>query len=89
MDAVQAWHKLFTEWPSSVPREGMVVTVTDTIPFIRFMAAEGLVLLERDRPDALGARKVMVPYGCIIVVKLTSPAELSTYCPLGFQPPRA
>ena len=88
MDAVQAWHKLFANWPQSVPREGMVVTVTDTIPFINFLVSEGLVLLERDRPDALGARKVMVPYGSIIVVKLTSPAELSTYRPLGFMPPR-
>ena len=89
MDAVQAWHKLFANWPQSVPREGMVVTVTDTIPFINFLVSEGLVLLERDRPDALGARKVMVPYGCIIVVKLASPVELSTYLPMGFQPPRS
>ena len=88
MDAIQAWHKLFADWPASIPREGMAVTVTDTIPFINFMASEGLVLLERDRPDALGARKVMVPYGSIIVVKLTSPAELGTYCALGFQPSR-
>ena len=88
MDALQAWHKLFTAWPENVPREGLVVTVTDTIPFTNFLVSEGLVLLERDRPDALGARKVMVPFANIIVLKMTSTAELARFQSMGFQPLR-
>ena len=87
MDAIQAWHKLFAGWPVSVPRQGMVVTITDTVPFIDFLVSEGLVLLERDRPDALGARKVMVPFSSIVVVKMTSTADLAEYRAMGFQSP--
>lgn len=86
MDAAQAWQTLFEKWPTAIPKEGMVVTeYGDNVTFINFMVSPGLLLLERDRPDATGARKVMVAYSGIRGVKMQSTMELSQYKLLGFQ----
>lgn len=87
MDAAQSWQKLFETWPNAIPKEGMVVTDSgDNVTFINFMTSPGLLLLERDRPDATGARKVMVAYSSISSVKMQSTMELIQYKQMGFQP---
>ncbi len=88
METGEAWRALFESWPEAVPRQGMVVTkFQETIPFTDFLVSAGIVMLERDKPDSLGARKVMVAYDAIAAVKLTSPAELARFQVMGFQPP--
>ncbi len=87
MDAAQAWQKLFETWPNAIPKEGMVITSSgDNVTFVNFMTSPGLLVLERDRPDATGARKVMVAYSGIISVKMQSTMEFSQYKLMGFQP---
>jgi hypothetical protein len=52
-----------------------------------FLISSGILLVERDKPDVLGARKVMVAYGAIAAVKIASPMELARFQVMGFQSP--
>lgn len=88
MLAADAWRSLFENWPNSLPRQGLLVTsFQEQIPFTDFLISGGILLIERDKPDSYGARKVMVSYEAISAVKITSPMELARFQVLGFQPP--
>jgi hypothetical protein len=51
------------------------------------MIAGGLLLVDRDKPDAAGARKVIVPWEQILGMKITDVIDLARFQALGFQPP--
>jgi hypothetical protein len=88
MDNAEAWRSLFENWPEAIPREGIVVTtLNEHVPFNGFLVSGGVLLVERDKPDTYGARKVMIAYSAIVAVKLTNVLELSRYQVMGFQPP--
>jgi len=88
MDTGEAWRGLFENWPESLPRRGIAMTTFgESIQFINFMISGGLVLLERDKPDTLGARKVILAYTAISAVKITDVIDLARFQVLGFQPP--
>lgn len=87
MEKSQVWQGLFQRWPDSIPKQGIVVTsLNEGIAFGNFQVSEGAVLLERDRPDTLGARTAIVPWAEIVTVKLTSPVESAKFRDLGFKP---
>lgn len=86
MDSTDSWRQLFCEWPQTMPREGIIVTTyQETIPFINFMTSGGVLLLERDRPDGAGARKVMLAYSAIAAVKYTNTLDFDKYKVMGFE----
>jgi hypothetical protein len=86
MDLAQNWMQIFRNWPAGYPRQGMVVTAQqETIPFSNFMIMEGLLLLERDKPDAVGTRKAIVAMETIVAIKLTDTFELSRFKAFGFE----
>jgi hypothetical protein len=86
MDNAQFWLQIFRNWPAGYPRQGIVITsIQESIPFSNFMTSEGIVLLDRDKPDAIGARKVMVAMSTIIAIKLTDTFELSRFKAFGFE----
>ena len=86
MDSSDSWRMFFEAWPDSIPHKGMLVTIFDeTIPFVGFLISGGLLMVERDKPDTYGARKVIVSYNAISSVKLPSPEELSNFEVMGFQ----
>ncbi|MEX0715404.1 MAG: hypothetical protein WD066_02400 [Planctomycetaceae bacterium] len=88
MSSAENWRTLFESWPESIPRQGLLVTrFQEQIPFTAFLVSGGILLLERDRPDSAGARKVMIAYEAIDAVKITAPLELSRFQVLGFQTP--
>ena len=88
MDSMESWRTLFENWPETLPKEGLLITTfQETIPFVDFLISGGILLLQRDRPDTHGVRKVMISYDAISAVKLTSPDELTRYQVLGFQAP--
>ena len=88
MDPAESWRALFENWPDSIPREGLLVTnYQETISFRDFLVSGGILLLERDKPDTYGARKVFVTYGGIAAVKLPTPMELARFQVMGFQSP--
>jgi len=72
MDAASGWRQLFENWPASIPRKATIVTAfQETIGFVNFMVTDGVLVLERERPDTIGARKVMLSYPAISAVKFT------------------
>lgn len=86
MEIADCWRQLFSEWPQEIPREGIIVTTfQETIPFINFMTSGGVLLVERDRPDSSGARKVMVAFGAIAAVKSTNTLDFDKYKAMGFE----
>lgn len=88
MPSADSWRSLFENWPESIPRQGLVVTAfQETIPFVDFLVSGGILLIERDKPDSLGARKVMIDYEAISAVKLPTTMELARFQVMGFQPP--
>lgn len=88
MTSGDSWRNLFETWPASMPRRGMVITTFgEAIPFVGYLLTEGIVLLERDRPDTLGARKVLLSYDSIAALKITDVIELDRFQVMGFQPP--
>lgn len=88
MDSADAWRNLFETWPEAIPREGIVVTIfNEQIPFSNFLLSGGIVLLDRDKPDTSGARKVMIAFSAIAAIKSTSTMELARFQVMGFQAP--
>lgn len=85
MDTARAWQEFFESWPETFPQQGIIVTTfQETVPFTRFLIAPGLLALERDRPDSIGARKVVLSYNAISAVKMTDTAGLDSIRELGF-----
>lgn len=83
-----AWRTLFENWPPAISRSALLVTTYgETIPFREFLVSPSILLIERDVPDSLGARKVMLTYASIAAVKIPSPMELSRFQVMGFQAP--
>jgi hypothetical protein len=88
MHSAEAWRSLFENWPESIPRTGLLVTsYGETVGFKDFLISGSILLVERETPDSLGARKVMVTYEGIAAVKITNPMELTRFQVMGFQNP--
>ena len=82
----QHWRTLFENWPGSVPRAGILVVGGENIPFKEFLIGDGVLLVERERPDPSGARKLMIGFDVIQQVKTTDTLELVRYQAFGFAP---
>lgn len=79
VDLTAAWRNVFASWPQTLPRTGMLVLAgQETVPFVDFLLGESFVVVERDKPDAQGARKLIVALAAITAVKLTTAEELAT-----------
>lgn len=88
MESTESWRSLFENWPESIPKEGLIVTTfQETISFVNFLVSGGILLVERDKPDTYGARKVFVAYNAISALKLPTPMELARFQVMGFQNP--
>lgn len=88
MHTAEAWRTLFENWPETIPRQGILVTTyAETIPFRDFLISGAILLVERETPDSLGARKVMVAYDGIAAVKIANPMDLARFQVMGFQAP--
>ena len=87
MEKGLCWKNLFQRWPDSIPKLGIAVTtLNEGIAFGNFQVSDDAVLLERDRPDTMGARTAIVPWEEIVTVKLTSPVEPARFRDMGFKP---
>ena len=87
MQSAESWRSILENWPEVIPKSGIVVTsYQESIPFQNFLLSTGVVLFERDKPNSLGARKVMLSYEAICAIKLSDTMELARYQVMGFQP---
>jgi hypothetical protein len=88
MNPGEYWRMLFETWPASLPRRGLLITTFgEAIPFVGYLLSPGIVLLERDKPDSVGGRKVLLAYDAISAIKITDVIDLARFQELGFQPP--
>jgi hypothetical protein len=78
------WRSIFEQWPPDLPRQGIIVTAQESFGFSDFLLSRGMLLAERDRPDAVGSRKVLLPFKNILSLKLSDPGSLDRYQTLGF-----
>ena len=87
VETIEFWQSLFENWPDAIPRKATIVTKQgESIPFTNFLLSGGLILVERDGPDAAGMRKIIVGYDAISMIKLASVGELARFQCMGFQP---
>ena len=85
MDAHTVWREFFQNWPKGLPRTGVLVTNYDEqVPFAGFMTSDTMLLIERRAPDTIGARKVLVPYGNVLAIKLVEVARAKVFQASGF-----
>jgi hypothetical protein len=66
------WRELFRAWPSGAQKRGVVVTAFgEQIAFNGFRDSDSLLMVERQAPDTMGSRSVIMPYEQISAVKIT------------------
>jgi hypothetical protein len=86
LDPSEAWVDLFARWPAGVARKGVLVTnFGEQIQFSGFMASKTMLLVERQTPDTVGARKVILPYANILGVKIAEIVKSAAFHALGFE----
>ncbi len=85
MDGLEQWKAWFRDWPEELPRNGVVVNILgEQIPFKGFLAGEEMVLLQRQTPDSLGSRQVLLPYQRIDSLKITDVVSPKVFTAAGF-----
>ena len=64
------WKKLFVDWPAGIPRRGVLITsFAEQFPFDGFLTGDELLYFDRQTPDTIGARAMLLPYANIVAVK--------------------
>jgi hypothetical protein len=80
-----SWNRFFQKWPPNLPQRGVLVTsYNEQIAFAGFLRADEYLLLERQTPDSVGARKIILPYSQILSLKITDPVGGEIFLEAGF-----
>ena len=88
MDYSEAWRALFQHWPEQIERKGSIMSKQgEFIGFDNFLIPGGILLLERNAPDASGARKAFISFDSIAIVKLPTTMPIGQFQSMGFRPP--
>ena len=85
MDEGLVWRKFLVEWPQDIPRNGVIVTAVEQVPFVDFLLSEHCGLFERRAPDTVGGRRVMIPYSKIAAIKFVEPVPDEKFAACGFR----
>ena len=85
MSAPNTWQKTFVEWPTGIPRRGVLVnSLNEAMPFKSFLIRGDTLLLERTNPDPLGSRFILLDFESISSVKFIDPIKESLLNGAGF-----
>jgi hypothetical protein len=88
MAAVSGWKDVFCRWPAEMPRRGIVVaSFGEQIPFSTFSTSETFLLLERQAPDATGARTILLSYDKVLALKIVDVVKARSFQAFGFDIP--
>lgn len=80
------WLDLFERWPKDIPQKGVIMTeLNESIPFIGFALDDNMVVVQRQTPDAIGARQAIIPYTAISYLKITAIVLPKAYADFGFK----
>lgn len=89
MDSAESWRSLFDSWPEQIDRRGAVLSKQgESLWFDNFLVSANILLLERNAPDASGARKAFIGYESIAMIKLPTTADLKELQAMGFRKAR-
>ena len=84
--STQDFHRIFHEWPVSIPRKGLITTsFGENVPFVDYMLCGNLILVDRGMPDTAGARRVMMEISSVSALKIIDPIEMSRFTAMGFK----
>jgi len=86
MEVAKFWRTFLAKWPSNMPQKGVVVANGEQVSFIDFLISEEAALFDRLAPDAVGGRKLIVPYVKIEAIKITESVDMDIFVPCGFLP---
>jgi hypothetical protein len=79
------WKSFFNNWPTGIQRRGVLVTcLNEAIPFKGFMIKEDILLLDRNNPDSMGARFILIDFAAINSVRLIDPFKEPVFAGAGF-----
>jgi hypothetical protein len=79
------WKTFFNNWPAGIQRRGVLLTcLNEAIPFKGFMIKEDVLLLDRNNPDSMGARYILIDFAAINSVRLIDPLKESVFAGAGF-----
>jgi hypothetical protein len=85
---IENWRDLFAQWPADLNRRGILVTsFGEQIPFSAFWTSSNLLLLERQTPDSLGARTILLDYKQISAMKIVDVVKSKSFQSIGFEGP--
>ena len=62
----------------------LVTTYDEQIAFVGFMVGTDTILVERQTPDSVGARKIVIPFNKINAIKITDPISADVFQQAGF-----
>jgi hypothetical protein len=80
------WKKVFVEWPEGIPRRGVLITsFGDQFPFGGFLTSDELLYFDRQTPDSIGARAMLLPYSNIVAVKFQDVVKPQALQAIGLQ----
>jgi hypothetical protein len=84
----QVWRDLFHNWPRGFARKGVVISSSqEQVPFVDFVANDEVLILERPTPDAVGGRRVALPFARMELLKFTEPLKTQELLAVGFRSP--
>lgn len=86
MDNSIMWRTFLAKWPPSLEHRGVVVANDEQVSFVDFLLSEQAALFERLAPDAVGGRKLIIPYSKIDAIKITESVDSQIFAPSGFMP---
>lgn len=86
MDNSVMWRTFLAKWPPSLEHRGVVVANGEQVSFVDFFLSENAGLFERVAPDAVGGRKLVVPFNKIDAIKITEAVDSQIFAPSGFMP---
>lgn len=85
---LENWQGYFTNWPAEMARRGILVTTFgEQIPFSSFWTSSNLLLLERQTPDSLGARMIVLSFAQVAALKIVDVLKAKAFESLGFEGP--
>lgn len=80
------WRDLLERWPKDMPHKGVIMTeLNESIPFVGFAYDDDLMVVQRQTPDAIGARQAIIPFRAISYLKITAIVLPKTYTEFGFK----
>ncbi|MBI1248058.1 hypothetical protein GC197_09480 [bacterium] len=87
MDSEQnIWLQLLKRWPKGMPQKGVIMTeLNESIPFVGFVYDESMMVVQRQTPDAIGARQAIIPFSSISYIKITAIVLPKIFNEFGFE----